>query len=145
MCCYNGCMSAWFCEREVRVVDCRWYKSELCGIFFPYKQLVDLFSISAHVIVFLKNIYSTIYDEVKLIWTSSSIIIILVPNKESQTHLELHKALTTRTNFQINLEVYKLFFSLKQFLIMCLYNLFKLFIFFYIYANAFIIISVVFV
>jgi hypothetical protein len=71
--------------------------------FFSYKQVVDLFSISAHAIVFLKNISSTIYDEVKLILTSSSIIIILVPNKESQAHLELHKALTTRTSFRTNL------------------------------------------
>jgi len=53
--------------------------------------------------IFLKNIFSTIYDEVKLILTSSSIIIILVPNKESQADLELHKALTTRTSFRTNL------------------------------------------
>jgi hypothetical protein len=51
----------------------------------------------------LKNISSTIYDGMKLILTSSSIIIILVPNQESQAHLELHKALTTRTSFRTNL------------------------------------------
>jgi hypothetical protein len=42
MCCYNGCMSAWFCEREVRVVDCRWYKLELCGIFFSLQAVSRL-------------------------------------------------------------------------------------------------------
>jgi hypothetical protein len=115
------------------------------SVFFSYKQIVDLFSISAHAIVFLTNISSIIYDEVKLILTSSSIIIILVPNKESQAHLELHKALTTRTSFRTNLEIYKLFFSLEQFLIMCVYNSFKLFISFYIYVNAFITVCVVFV
>jgi len=67
--------------------------------FFSYKEVVALFSISVHAIVFLKNIFSTIYDEVKLILTSSSIIIILVPNKESQAHLELHKALPLELAF----------------------------------------------
>jgi hypothetical protein len=27
--CYNGCPSAWFCEWEVWIIDCQWYKSDL--------------------------------------------------------------------------------------------------------------------
>jgi hypothetical protein len=68
----------------------------------------------------LKNVFSTVYGEVKLISASSSIIIIHVPDIEVQAHLELiHKALTSGTNFWTNLEVYNISFSLYHFIIMC--------------------------
>jgi hypothetical protein len=49
---------------------------------------------------------SIVYGEMKLISTLNSIIIILIPNKDVQEHLEVvHKALTIGTSFWTNLKV----------------------------------------
>ncbi len=71
-----------------------------------YKELINLFSIGAIATILLENVSSTIFGEVKLIATLSSIIISPVPDKEAQEHLEdIHKALTMGTIFWTNLKV----------------------------------------
>ncbi len=72
----------------------------------------------------LKNVCSIVYGEVKLISTSSSIIIIHVLDIEVQTHLEfIHKALTSGTKFWINWR-YTIFPFLCIILSSCVYTIY---------------------
>ncbi len=67
---------------------------------FIYKQLVDMFAIGVPTIVLLKNVSSPMYNEMKLISASSSIILIPILDTKAHELLELvHKALMSGTIF----------------------------------------------
>lgn len=65
-----------------------------------------MFATSVPTTIPLKNVSFTLYNEVKLISTSSSIILTLIQDTKVHEQLELvHKALINGTSFWINLEV----------------------------------------
>ncbi len=68
--------------------------------FFSTYKLVDMFATNVPTTILLKNVSSTMKDEVKLISTSNSIILTLIPNTKAHEQLKLvHKALTNETSF----------------------------------------------
>jgi hypothetical protein len=77
MYCCRDCISAWFCEANVKTFYCWWDIT-----FFLSSQGSGRFVFnSAHVINFLKNVSLIVYNEVKLILASSSIVITLILDK----------------------------------------------------------------